>query len=100
MKVKKGLLILSPLLVSTSVNLKYDLNKFWEYHYIFHKLFARYDQIKILQKSNKGFSGTDVFYVIPYADGVEYSVHIVKIGARDIIELEANNFQEWIQWNA
>lgn len=76
--------------------LKYDLNKFWEYHYIFHKLFARYDQIKILQKSNKGFSGTDVFYVIPYADGVEYSVHIVKIGARDLIEREANNFQEWI----
>jgi hypothetical protein len=73
-----------------------DLNKFWEYHYIFRKLFAGYDKINILKQVESGLSGTDVFFVQPYKDETEYSVQIVKIGAREVIEQEATNFEERI----
>lgn len=73
-----------------------NLNKFWEYHYILRQIFLNYDHITITNKSVAGFSATNVFYVLPSHEGVTYSNHIVKIGARDLIELEISAFEEWI----
>jgi hypothetical protein len=75
---------------------KVDLNKFWEYHFLLCQLFTGYDSIKITGKSKFGFSPTTVFFVTPFHEGVEHSNHIVKIGARETIELEFTAFEEWI----
>jgi len=73
-----------------------DLRKLIEYHYIFRRLFAGFDRIKVLKKADPGLSRADVFFVLPYKGEMEYSVQTVKIGPYAEIEKERYNFEGWI----
>lgn len=72
------------------------LRKSIEYHYLFRILFIDFHGIKKLEKIGSGFSGTDVFYVTPHKNGIEYAEHVVKLGAYPKILQEYHNFEDYI----